>query len=252
MDIEIHECHDDAFCPVWSGKFSLVARLTLVRGHRKYMVLLLRLLISARPSRWLRCRPPSFTPSTTLVFRPILAMMDHMGDRMSCLNVYVGSVLCASALVLAAAGDVRADQRVSNTGKPADQVVEHVRPVSLVSDEDRRHWAFQKPVAFRPPEVNAVDRVRTPIDRFLLAKLEQNGLTYSLDADRLTLVRRASMDLVGLPPSLDEVQRFLDDGRADAYEQLIDRLLASPHYGERWGRHWLDAAGYVDVRFVRR
>lgn len=171
-----------------------------------------------------------------------------MGDRMSCLNVYVGSVLCASALVLAAAGDVRADQRVSNTGKPADQVVEHVRPVSLVSDEDRRHWAFQKPVAFRPPEVNAVDRVRTPIDRFLLAKLEQNGLTYSLDADRLTLVRRASMDLVGLPPSLDEVQRFLDDGRADAYEQLIDRLLASPHYGERWGRHWLDAAGYVDVR----
>ncbi|MBI3839673.1 MAG: DUF1553 domain-containing protein, partial [Planctomycetia bacterium] len=89
--------------------------------------------------------------------------------------------------------------------------------------------------------------VRTPVDAFILAKLEERGLRLSPDADRLTLLRRASYDLVGLPPSPEEMDAFAADSRGDAFERLIDRLLASPHFGERWGRHWLDAAGYSDI-----
>ena len=118
---------------------------------------------------------------------------------------------------------------------------------SMVSDEQRRFWSFQKPVANAPPMVRAIHRVRTPIDRFVLAKLESRGLTFSADASKLTLLRRAFFDLIGLPPTPTQARSFLDDDRPDAYERLVDRLLTSPHYGERWGRHWLDAAGYVDT-----
>src|SRR5437763_1504876 len=84
----------------------------------------------------------------------------------------------------------------------------------------------------------ATGRVRTAIDGFILAKLEAVGLTLSPDANRETLVRRVAVDLTGLPPSAEEVDAFLADANPDAYERLVDRLLASPHYGERWGRHW--------------
>ena len=113
---------------------------------------------------------------------------------------------------------------------------------------DRPHWAFQKPIKRRPPEVKNTGRIRGPIDAFLLAKLEAKGLTFSADTNKVTLLRRAYLDLIGLPPAPEEAEAFLKDNRPDAYERLIDRLLASPHYGERWGRHWLDAAGYVDNR----
>jgi hypothetical protein len=88
--------------------------------------------------------------------------------------------------------------------------------------------------------------VRNPIDRFTLARLEKEGLTPSPEADRATLIRRLSLDLIGLPPTVEEVDAFLADKSEHAYEKLVDRLLASPHYGERWGRHWLDAARYAD------
>jgi len=118
---------------------------------------------------------------------------------------------------------------------------------STITDEDRQFWAFQKPMAVPLPEVKAKQRVRTPIDQFILAKLESRGLTFSPDASKLTLLRRACFDLTGLPPTPAQMRGFLDDDRPDAYEHLIDRLLASPHYGERWGRHWLDVVGYVDT-----
>ncbi len=89
-------------------------------------------------------------------------------------------------------------------------------------------------------------RVRTPIDAFLLAELRRHGSTFAPEADRLTLLRRAAFDLTGLPPTPDLVDAFLADRRPDAYERAIDRLLDSPHYGERWARHWLDVAGYAD------
>ncbi|MGC1276181.1 MAG: PSD1 and planctomycete cytochrome C domain-containing protein [Planctomycetaceae bacterium] len=110
------------------------------------------------------------------------------------------------------------------------------------------HWAFQpvrRPVV---PDVNDRMWCRTPIDRFLLDRLESSGLAPSPPADRRTLIRRVTYDLTGLPPTPDEVRAFLADDRPDAYERLVDRLLASPHYGEQWGRHWLDVARYSDTK----
>ena len=116
-----------------------------------------------------------------------------------------------------------------------------------VTEKDRQFWAFQKPVAAPVPHVGNRQRVRTPIDAFLLAQLEANGLSFSPDASKVTLMRRAWLDLIGVPPSPEEIRAYLADNKPDAYERLIDKLLASPHYGERWGRHWLDATGYTDV-----
>jgi mono/diheme cytochrome c family protein len=111
--------------------------------------------------------------------------------------------------------------------------------------EERAFWSFQ-PV--RRPAVPAVPPglVRTPVDAFLLAKLREKGLAFAEEADKRTLIRRACFDLLGLPPSPEEVDRFLADQTPGAYERLLDRLLSSPRYGERWGRHWLDVAGYAD------
>ncbi|MFO0843414.1 MAG: DUF1549 domain-containing protein [Gemmataceae bacterium] len=108
------------------------------------------------------------------------------------------------------------------------------------------HWSFQ-PV--RSPEVPRIanDRwTRNGIDTFVLARLQKEGIEPSPEAGRWTLLRRLHLDLIGLPPSPDEVTAFLDDGWPGAYERAVDRLLASPHYGERWGRHWLDLARYAD------
>jgi hypothetical protein len=109
------------------------------------------------------------------------------------------------------------------------------------------HWAFRP--AQRPaiPNVHGADRARTPIDAFLLARLEAAKLSFAPDADRVTLLRRAYFDLWGLPPIPEEVDAFLTDNRPDAFERVLDKLLASPHFGERWARHWLDVAGYADT-----
>jgi hypothetical protein len=116
--------------------------------------------------------------------------------------------------------------------------------------EPQRHWAYRAPVRQEPPAVRNTSWVRTPIDRFILARLEQEGLTSSAEAGLETLVRRVSLDLVGLPPSpqeMDEVAAEAErDGKDSAYAHLVDRLLASPHYGERWARPWLDLARYAD------
>jgi hypothetical protein len=116
------------------------------------------------------------------------------------------------------------------------------------TDAWKRHWAFQ-PV-HRPglPPVKNTGWARTPIDRFILAKLEARGLSPSPEADRRTLIRRLSFNLVGLPPTPEEIDAFLSDGRPDAYERLVDRLLASPRHGERWARYWLDVARYADTK----
>jgi mono/diheme cytochrome c family protein len=116
----------------------------------------------------------------------------------------------------------------------------------LFTEAERRHWAFQPIRGPTPPTVAAHDQVRTSIDAFLLARLEAAGQTFSPDADRPTLLRRAWFDLVGLPPPPGEIKTFIADASPDAWARAIDRLLASPRYGERWGRHWLDVAGYAD------
>jgi hypothetical protein len=108
------------------------------------------------------------------------------------------------------------------------------------------HWAFQPPKRTAPPAVKNAAWVRNPIDRFVLARLEQEGLAPSPEADRLTLLRRVSLDLTGLPPTTNEIAAFVADTSPMAYEKAVDRLLASSHYGERWGRNWLDLARYAD------
>jgi hypothetical protein len=109
------------------------------------------------------------------------------------------------------------------------------------------HWAFEKPVLPAVPQVRgAKSEAGHPIDAFVRARLKVVKLKPSPEADRHTLIRRLSLDLIGLPPSPEEIDAFVSDARPDAYERLVDRLLASPHFGERWGRHWLDLARYAD------
>ena len=109
------------------------------------------------------------------------------------------------------------------------------------------HWAFIKPERATPPEVREADRVRNPIDRFVVARLEKEGLAQNPEADRRTLIRRVTLDLTGLPPTPEEVDAFVKDPSPKAYDELVDRLLASPAYGEHRARYWLDAARYADT-----
>ncbi len=110
------------------------------------------------------------------------------------------------------------------------------------------HWAFQPVRHVEPPSVKDTAWGTTPIDRFVVAKLEENGLAPSPRADRRTLLRRVSFDLIGLPPTTEEAAAFESDPAPDAWATVVDRLLSSPHYGERWGRHWLDVARYADTK----
>ena len=110
-----------------------------------------------------------------------------------------------------------------------------------------RHWSFQPPNQHPVPDVRRADWPKSSIDRFLLAKLEQNGLTPAPPADKRTLIRRATFDLTGLPPTPEEVRAFVEDETSDAFAKVVERLLASPAYGERWGRHWLDVVRYADT-----
>ncbi|MDZ4859396.1 MAG: PSD1 and planctomycete cytochrome C domain-containing protein [Candidatus Hydrogenedentes bacterium] len=108
------------------------------------------------------------------------------------------------------------------------------------------HWSFVKPERPEVPAIKLADWPRNPIDNFILARLESNGISPSPEADRRTLARRVHLDLIGLPPAPEAVETFVNDADSNAYEKLIDSLLASPHFGERWGRHWLDVARYAD------
>ncbi|MFM8537714.1 MAG: PSD1 and planctomycete cytochrome C domain-containing protein, partial [Planctomycetaceae bacterium] len=147
-----------------------------------------------------------------------------------------------------AAGDLAVLRRWVRAGAAASEQVVELPPRAQITEQDQEFWAFQPPRQAAVPVVRAAERVRTPIDAFLLAKLEAEGLTLSPDAEKRALIRRATVDLIGLPPDQARVEAFVADERPDAYERLVGELLASPHYGERWGRHWLDAVGYVDAK----
>ena len=116
----------------------------------------------------------------------------------------------------------------------------------LFTEADKQFWSFQPIRRPQVPQVARQEQVRTPIDAFLLRALEPHNIGFAPEAPRERLLRRACFDLLGLPPTPEQTARFLNDTRPDAWELLIERLLHSPHYGERWGRHWLDVAGYAD------
>ncbi|MDX1981083.1 MAG: DUF1549 and DUF1553 domain-containing protein, partial [Bryobacteraceae bacterium] len=121
------------------------------------------------------------------------------------------------------------------------------QPVTGITPDQRKFWAFQKVARPEPPRVKG-EGARTAIDHFIQAKLEQAGLKPNHAADKPTLIRRASFDLTGLPPTAAEVDAFLNDQHPDAFARVVDRLLESPRYGERWARYWLDVARYSDDR----
>jgi hypothetical protein len=121
-----------------------------------------------------------------------------------------------------------------------------VGATALGSDSESEHWAFRAMARPALPSVTDQERARTPVDRFIIAKLDDHQLSLAPPADRATLVRRVSFDLTGLPPRLEEIDRYLADTRPGAYERMVERYLASPAYGVRWGKYWLDAAGYAD------
>ncbi|NDB77855.1 MAG: DUF1549 domain-containing protein, partial [Verrucomicrobia bacterium] len=131
---------------------------------------------------------------------------------------------------------------------PRTETSSAVAALKVDWDKAREHWAFQPVKAPVVPKVKDAGKwVKNELDKFVLAKLESKGITPSAAADRRTLLRRATYDLTGLPPSAQEVNDFLADRSPNAFEKVIDRLLASPAYGERWGRHWLDVARYADT-----
>ena len=135
-------------------------------------------------------------------------------------------------------------QQGARTARPEPDAI---APGLGLTPEERSFWFFQ-PIQNPPiPEItdSRSHRVRNPVDAFLLAAMPE-GLSFSNDADRQTLIRRVYLDLIGLPPTIEQLQQVLADSSGDWYDRLIEELLASPHYGERWGRHWLDVAGYAD------
>ena len=115
-----------------------------------------------------------------------------------------------------------------------------------ITPEERAWWSFQPITRPAPPKLQNKQRIRNDIDAFLLVRMREQGLGFAPDADRATLIRRLYLDLIGLPPTIGQVRQFVNDKQPHAYSRLVDRLLDSPRYGERWGRHWLDVAGYAD------
>src|SRR6185295_511009 len=120
--------------------------------------------------------------------------------------------------------------------------------LSEIEKAKASHWAFRPVACPNPPAVKDQAWISGPVDSFILAKLEEKGMQPSPRADKRTLIRRATFDLIGLPPTPEEVAEFLVDQSANAFAKVVDRLLGSHYYGERWARHWLDVARYADTK----
>lgn len=140
---------------------------------------------------------------------------------------------------------VKDHEKTSLGGTGAELIA--LAPFGEYSEKDRNWWAYRQPMRPKLPQVKNPSWVRTPVDAFILARLEKEGLTSSAPADRVMLLRRVTLDLTGLPPTPGQIDAFLNDSSPNAYEKVVERLLASPQYGERWGRHWLDVVRYADT-----
>ena len=150
-------------------------------------------------------------------------------------------------LVMPRKGERLTSEQVGLLRAWIDQGADWPDSASAKTQDPRQHWAFRAPIRPKIPEVRQKQWVRNPIDNFILARLEKEKLKPSPEADRRILIRRANLDLLGLPPTIKDVEDFVASTNPKSYEELIEKLLASPHYGERWGRHWLDLARYADT-----
>ncbi len=201
---------------------------------------------------------PIFTRSCVACHGPNTQMAGLRLDAKQAVlaKVVVPGNSAASALYrrVAGMGDVArmpmggrlADEQIATLKAWIDQGADWPDTVGATVTASKTHWAFVPPERPLLPAVKNAGWVKNPIDRFILARLEKEGLTPSPEADRVTLLRRLSLDLTGLPPSIEEVDAFVRDKSKNAYEKQVERLLGSPHYGEMWARHWLDAAHYAD------
>ena len=166
------------------------------------------------------------------------------------LAVRVGLLACAGVVALAAA------PAADDAPTPAAPAAPQEHPADAIDRKAlkaRETWWSWKPLAApQPPQVRDAAWCRSPLDRFVLAKLESKGIAPAPEADRVALIRRATFDLTGLPPTPQEVADFVADAQPDAYERVLDRLLASPRYGEKWGRFWLDLVRYADTNGFER
>ena len=153
--------------------------------------------------------------------------------------------------MLQASDNVRSTTRQPETGNGTETGnTEHAQLIEeelQIDNIDRGHWAYRKLTDFPPPDTTQSNWPRTTIDRFILSKLQAHNLSPVAEATRETLIRRLSFDLTGLPPTAAELSQYLNDSRPDSYRRLVDRLLASPHYGRRWGQHWLDLARFAET-----
>ncbi len=185
------------------------------------------------------------------------ALVPGNAERVRCTGTWPDSPSrrCRCAASRSAAAEVAALKRWIDEGARVDAAAAATAAAPAdaaamfedrpLTDEERSYWAFKRPMQTPLPSVQRKN-LTSAIDRFLEQARASRGMTAAPRADRRTLVRRAYLDLVGLPPSPEQVARFVADDRPDAWERLIDSLLASPHYGERYGRHWLDVARYAD------
>jgi hypothetical protein len=214
----------------------------------------------------------SFTPASAAVdfdreIRPVLSdncFSCHgpdAGNRMANLRLDTvdGGAFVKGVIVAGKSSESRLYQRISAadaaTRMPPPYSGHTLTPrqIELIKqwiDEGakwERHWAFEAPKHLEPPDPKEQGWARNPIDRFILARLEKEGLTHSPEAGKATLLRRVTYDLTGLPPTIAELNSFLADKSPDAYEKRIDALLRSPHYGERMAVDWLDLARYADT-----
>ncbi|MES1166494.1 MAG: DUF1549 domain-containing protein, partial [Pseudomonadota bacterium] len=133
-------------------------------------------------------------------------------------------------------------------GAPDPRAIEAKGSSAAYGGVGRQHWSFLPVTKPAVPTVKDTAWCQTPVDNFILEKLEGNAMAPNPPADKRTLIRRATFDLIGLPPTEEEVQAFLADASPGAFAAVVDRLLASPHYGERWGRYWMDVARYADTK----
>jgi len=142
---------------------------------------------------------------------------------------------------------ILAGAELNGVAAPAEQKAEEQKiEERAITEEERKFWAFQKPQRPAPPRVTDATWNRNPIDAFLRKTMADRKVKPSAQANRRTLIRRAYLDLLGLPPTPDEVEAFVRDSAPDAWDKLVDKLLDSPHYGERWARHWMDLVRYAD------
>jgi len=178
--------------------------------------------------------------------KPALAELDS-GER----AIIPGNVEDSTLLLRVSSTDP--GERMPPTGKPLTKdEIDTLRKWIADGAKWAQHWSFRQPQPQTLPAVKNAAWVRNPIDNFILSKLEENGLAPAAPADKVALLRRATYDLTGLPPSLAEIDAFLADDSPAAFDKVVDRLLASERYGERWGRHWLDLVRYADTNSFER